>query len=116
MLFSCSKNLNKKVSNIDYNKIFEFFETTERPSIAKKVDLDLTTEMKEYLKQNKKSVVVLVKATVDTFGNVIDTDIFKSEPLFDKSAMKSVRQFKIKPAKYEGRKVKVYFMIPIKYN
>lgn len=61
---------------------------------------------------------VWVKFVVDTEGNIVDTELLNSEhPALDREAKRVVEAMpRWKPGKQQGRKVKVYYTLPIHFK
>jgi protein TonB len=71
----------------------------------------------ELARQARLQGVVVLQATIDERGNVVDIQILK--PLrfgLDEEAVKAVSQWKFTPALLHGRPVKVYFNLTVQFE
>ena len=59
---------------------------------------------------------VVIKALVDTKGNIEKVALLKSIPMLDESAINAAKQFKYKPGKQRDRYVKVWVSLPFKFS
>lgn len=105
-----------KLNDNKNDKIYEFFMVDVKPTIVSKVAPELTQEMISYLKSSEEKVTILVKATIDTSGEVLVTKIIKSNPIFNQSAIEAVKKYTFNPAKHLGKKVIVNFPVPISFG
>ncbi len=62
------------------------------------------------------SGTVMVQALVGSDGGVHDTRVVKRIPLLDAAAEASVRQWRFKPARANGRPVSVWVAIPVQFT
>ncbi len=61
--------------------------------------------------------VVVLQATIDESGNVIDIRILKRLPMgLDAEAVKAVSQWRFTPATLHGRPVKVFFSVTVQFE
>ena len=69
------------------------------------------------IKRNQQGVV-MVDATLNQHGYVIDTEVFNSSghPLLDRSALKAVRNWQFEPAKRNGTTVLSVVRIPVEFR
>lgn len=69
------------------------------------------------LKSEGVSGLVAVQIVIDEKGEVIDAKATKSShPDFEKPALDAIRKWKFKPAKKDGKEVKVRVTIPFRFN
>ena len=69
------------------------------------------------LKSEGVSGLVAVQIVIDEKGEVLDAKATKSShPDFEKPALEAVKKWKFKPAKKDGKEVKVRVTIPFRFN
>ncbi len=60
---------------------------------------------------------VIVESIIDETGRVTNVEVLKNLPLgLDRAAVKSVLTWKFKPAIFEGRPVKVYYVVTVNFQ
>jgi protein TonB len=59
---------------------------------------------------------VILEAIIGTDGRVESVKVLRSSPLLEKSAIKAVSQWIYRPARQNGRAVKVYFTVFISFR
>lgn len=77
------------------------------PKLIKKVDPVYPQEAK---KEGIEGVVV-IEATTDVYGRVVDTKVIRSVPELDKSAMEAIKQWVYEPMIIDGEPVGVIFTV-----
>ncbi|HEV8631203.1 MAG TPA: energy transducer TonB [Thermoanaerobaculia bacterium] len=61
--------------------------------------------------------IVVVQATIDRAGRVIDVQVVKGLPMgLDASAVAAVKQWRFQPATLQGRPVPVYFQLTVQFH
>jgi protein TonB len=71
----------------------------------------------EYAKQNNIEGLVKVRVTVKASGGVEDVRIVEStDRVFDDAALEAARQWRFKPARKDGKKVRSMVMVPVKFR
>ena len=60
--------------------------------------------------------IVIIEATIDEQGNVIDTRILRSIPLLDESAVAAVRQWKFSPTLLNGAPVSIVMTVTVNFK
>jgi protein TonB len=61
--------------------------------------------------------VVIVEATIDTQGKVVDAHILKGMPMgLDRAALDAVEKWKFKPATLRGKPVKVFYTLTVNFK
>jgi protein TonB len=71
----------------------------------------------EQARQARLQGVVVLQATIDERGNVIDVHLLKTMRFgLDEEAVKAVSQWKFTPALLDGRPVKVYFDLTVQFE
>jgi protein TonB len=84
-----------------------------RPQILKRVQPLYTDSARRIRLQG----TVVLQATIDEHGNVIDVQVVKRLPMgLDDEAVKAVRQWKFTPGTLQGRPVKVYFNLTVNFE
>ena len=69
------------------------------------------------LKRDGVSGLAAVSCVIDETGNVISCKVTKSSnPGFEKPALDAIAKWKFKPAKKDGKEVKVKVTIPFRFN
>lgn len=69
------------------------------------------------LKSEGVSGLVAVQIVIDEKGEVVDAKATKSShPDFEKPALDAIKKWKFKPAKKDGKEVKVRVTIPFRFN
>jgi protein TonB len=82
----------------------------ERPQILRRVQPLYTERARRIHLQG----TVILQATIDEQGNVIDVQVVKGMPMgLDDEAVKAVRQWRFTPGMLRGRPVKVYFNLTV---
>jgi protein TonB len=60
---------------------------------------------------------VIVEAIIDEQGNVTNVRVLKGLPMgLDRSAVDAVQKWKFKPAQFQGRPVKVYYVLTVNFQ
>jgi protein TonB len=59
---------------------------------------------------------VILQAVIGADGHVESVSVLRSEPLFDKSAIKAVSQWVYRPARLRGLPVKVFFTVYVEFR
>ena len=59
---------------------------------------------------------VVLEAVIDGSGNVVNVRVLRSVPLLDGAATEAVKQWKYRPARQNGRPVKVYFTVIVDFT
>ncbi|MGD9211794.1 MAG: energy transducer TonB, partial [Desulfobacteraceae bacterium] len=73
-------------------------------------------EYPDYLKQKEIEGDVLLAATIDENGKVVNITVKRSDhELFSKAAMTALKRFSFKPGEQNGRPVTTTIDIPIKF-
>jgi TonB family protein len=71
----------------------------------------------EKLKADKKSGVVVLQATIDRQGSVVNAVVVRhAEPEFDGAALEAVRQWQYAPATLRGKPVAIYLTITVSFR
>jgi TonB family protein len=71
----------------------------------------------ELARQAHLSGPVVLQATIDEGGNVIDVRVLRPLPMgLDREAVRAVSQWKFTPALLHGRPVKVFFTVTVQYE
>ena len=78
--------------------------------------LKVQPEYPEIARQARKEGNVILQAVIGTDGHVESVSILRSEPLFDKAAMRAVSQWIYRPAKLNGLPVKVFFTVYVEFR
>jgi protein TonB len=60
--------------------------------------------------------LVIIEATIDERGNVIDTHILRSIPLLDEAALAAVRQWKFSPTQLNGVPVPIVMTVTVNFK
>jgi len=60
--------------------------------------------------------MVLVRVLVGRTGKLERTEIEKSDPLFDESALRAARQFRFDPVVHEGETLRVWVRMPFRFK
>lgn len=69
------------------------------------------------LKRDGVEGIVAISCVIDENGEVISSKVTKSSnPGFEKSALDAISRWKFKPAKKDGKAVKVKVTIPFRFN
>jgi protein TonB len=66
-------------------------------------------------KSARVSGTVVVEATIDTDGRVVDAHVVKSVPLLDQAALDAVRQWEYRPSTVAGKPVPVVMTINVNF-
>lgn len=90
----------------------EFYALSEKPVEIKRVN----PVYPELARRAGIEGRVVVKALINTKGDVEEVAILKSHPLLDQAAIDAARQFKFKPGKQRDRYVKVWMSIPFTFE
>ena len=86
------------------------------PIEAPVIVLKITPEYPEIARGAHKEGHVILEAVIGTDGHVESIRVLKSDPLFDKSAIKAVSQWVYRPARLRGLAVKVYFTVNVEFR
>lgn len=89
----------------------EYVYVEELPEVITKV----MPEYPDLARQSSMEGNVVVQALVGKDGRVKDTRIAKSNPVFDQSAEKAVKQYVFKPALSNNKPVAVWVAVPIRF-
>jgi protein TonB len=74
-------------------------------------------EFPEYLRDQRISGTVAISCVIDETGKVISALASKStRPEFEKPALEAIQNWKFKPARKDGKPVKVRVVIPFHFN
>ncbi|HQU73114.1 MAG TPA: energy transducer TonB [Calditrichia bacterium] len=92
--------------------IVPFYALSDKPVEIKRVN----PVYPELAKKAGIEGVVVVKALVNTKGDVEKVEILKSHPLLDEAAVTAAKQFKFKPGKQRDKLVKVWMSIPFNFR
>lgn len=85
----------------------------ENPAPTKTVKPNYPSELKREGVQG----LAAVSCVIDETGNVISSKVTKSShPGFEKAALDAIEKWKFKPAKKDGKAVKVRVTIPFRFN
>jgi TonB family protein len=60
--------------------------------------------------------VVIIEATTDSAGKVIDAQILRSIPLLDDAALTAVKQWIYEPFTIDGKKRGVIFTVTVRFS
>jgi protein TonB len=60
--------------------------------------------------------IVIMEATIDVHGNVVDVRVLRSSPLLDQAAIDAVRQWKYTPATLNGLPVPVIMTVTVNFT
>jgi TonB family protein len=61
--------------------------------------------------------VVIIESIIDEEGNVTNAQVLKGLPMgLDEASLEAVRAWKFKPARFEGRPVKVYYTLTVNFD
>jgi len=82
------------------------------PNLIKQVD----PEYPEIARQARVEGIVIIEATTDSQGNVINTHVLRSIPLLDDAALAAVKQWIYEPYIIEGKKRGVIFTVTVRFN
>ncbi len=69
----------------------------------------------EIAKKSHVEGVVILEATTDTSGRVLDVRILRSIPLLDQAAIDAVKQWVYEPMKINGKPVSVVFTVTVRF-
>ena len=84
-----------------------------RPEITSKVNPVYT----EIARKARLQGTVIVEAIIDERGNVTNVRVLKGLPMgLDRSAVDAVEKWKFKPAMFQGRPVKVYYVLTVNFQ
>ena len=89
-----------------------FYALSEKPVEVKRVN----PVYPELAKKAGIEGTVVVKALVNTKGDVEQVEVIKSHPLLDDAAIAAAKQFKFKPGKQRDKFVKVWMSIPFNFR
>lgn len=92
--------------------VVPFAELSERPVEIKRVNPVYPELARKAGIEGK----VVVKALINTKGDVEEVVILKSHPLLNQAAVDAAKQFKFKPGKQRDRYVKVWMSIPFTFK
>lgn len=92
--------------------IVPFHALADKPVVIKRIP----PKYPELAKKAGIEGLVIVKVLIDTKGNVEKTEILKSHPLLDESALEAAKNFKFKPGKQRDKFVKVWMSIPFNFK
>jgi TonB family protein len=67
-------------------------------------------------KQARISGMVIVTATADEQGNIVDVKVLKGHPLLDTAAIDAVRQWRYQPTLLNGEAIPVVFTVTVIFN
>jgi protein TonB len=85
----------------------------DRPQVIKRVQPLYTERARRIRLQG----TVILQATIDEQGNVIDVQVVKGLPMgLDDEAVRAVRQWRFTPGMLRGRPVKVYFNLTVLFQ
>jgi protein TonB len=70
----------------------------------------------EIARQARVEGVVIVEATTDIYGRVLNVKVLKSIPLLDQSAVDAVRQWVYEPMVINGRPRGVIFVVTVTFK
>ena len=71
----------------------------------------------EMARKAKVMGVVIVEAIIDEEGNVTNSRVLKGLPMgLDRSAQEAIETWKFKPATFEGRPVRVYYVLTVNFK
>lgn len=71
----------------------------------------------EYAKQNNIEGMVNLRVTVSASGGVEDVKVMdSSDRMFDQPAIEAAREWRFKPARKDGRKVRATVMVPVRFR
>ena len=59
--------------------------------------------------------IVIIEATIDALGNVVETRVLRSIPVLDTAALDAVRQWKYAPARLNGAPVAVLVTVTVNF-
>lgn len=60
--------------------------------------------------------IVIIEATVDTQGAVVDTRVLRSVPMLDEAALSAVRQWRYEPARLNGAPTAVLITVTVNFT
>lgn len=78
--------------------------------------LKVQPEYPEIARQARREGNVILQAVIGADGHVESVSVLRSEPLFDKSAIKAVSQWVYRPARLRGLPVKVFFTVYVEFR
>jgi len=91
----------------------EFVPFDEPPVLDKWV----TPYYPEYARDHQMEGLVKVRVTVKASGGVEDVKVMESSNrIFDEAALEAARQWRFKPARKDGKKVRAVVIVPVKFS
>jgi len=60
--------------------------------------------------------IVIIEATIDTFGNVINANILRGQALLNEAALTAVRQWKYEPYRLNGEAIPVTMTVTVNFT
>lgn len=90
----------------------EFFAVSEKPELIRQVQ----PKYPELAKRTGIEGTVVIKALIDTEGNIEKVILLKSIPMLDEAALTAAKQCKYKPGKQRDKFVKVWVSLPFKFS
>ncbi|MDH4038198.1 MAG: energy transducer TonB [Candidatus Krumholzibacteria bacterium] len=91
----------------------EFVPFDEPPVLDKWV----TPYYPEYARDHQMEGMVKVRVTVKASGGVEDVKVMESSNrIFDEAALEAARQWRFKPARKDGKKVRAAVIVPVKFS
>ena len=85
----------------------------QQPVLVRKVD----PEYPEIARKARMEGVVILQAVITQTGTVEELKVLKSlQPVLDQAAQNAVRQWRYKPAIFNGHPVKVYFTVTVTFT
>ena len=97
---------------IGLDKPVPYFKTTQKPKVVHSV----SPHYPDSLRNEGIRGLVVLKVLIDKSGDVIDTELIKSIKPLDKLAIQAAKEWKFKPAEYDGKKVKCWMTIPFHFT
>ena len=78
--------------------------------------VDVSPQYPESARQAKIQGLVILDATIDAGGNVVDAKVLRSVPMLDQAALDAVRQWKYLPAQLDGKPTAVMMTLTVNFR
>jgi protein TonB len=114
LLTSCASQEKPAPPAADQSQALEEFSAFDEPPV---LDKFIEPIYPEYAKQNQIEGTVQLEVTVSASGGVDKARVIESsDRMFDEPALAAVREWRFKPARKDGKKVRATVMVPVQFR
>lgn len=113
-LVACASQEPPPPQPVEQSQASKEFDAFDEPPV---LDKWIEPVYPEYAKQNQIEGMVQLEVAVSASGGVEDARVIESsDRMFDEPALAAVREWRFKPARKDGKKVRATVVVPVKFR